>query len=71
MHRNWLKALAAVLLGNFVYFFLLMPHLPPVGRHYPNRFDWGLVIDFWVCLAMYGVIDLGVRKLKPRAGTLR
>lgn len=69
--RNWLKALLAVVLGNVVYFLLLMPRLPPAGRHYPNRLDWGLVVDFWVCIAMYGLIDRLYTKLRSRAGRLR
>lgn len=52
--------MAAVLLGNAVYF-LLMPHLPPGARHAPNRLDLGLVVDFWICLVVYGIIDLGLR----------
>jgi hypothetical protein len=66
--RNWLKALLAVLLGNLVYFRLLMPHLPLAGRHRPNRLDWGLAVDFWVCLCVYGLIDLFARKLRPPRG---
>ncbi|HEY3929519.1 MAG TPA: hypothetical protein VGL89_14185 [Candidatus Koribacter sp.] len=64
MLRRWLKALAAVLLGNLVYF-LLMPHLPPAARHHPERLDWGLLVDFWFCVAFFGLIDLAARKLKP------
>jgi hypothetical protein len=62
--RNWWKALSAVVVGNLVYFLLLMPHLPVAGRHRPNQLDWGLVVDFWVCVAMYGLVDLVVRKLR-------
>ena len=65
--RNWLNALVAVLLGNVVYFLLLAPHLPSVGRHRPNHLDWGLVVDFWTCLAMYGLVDLIARKVLGRA----
>lgn len=47
------RSLAAVLLGNLIYFALLMPVLPPVARHGYNRLDLGLVIDFIICSALY------------------
>ena len=58
--RNFWKSLAAVVLGNAVYF-LLLPHLPPAARHAPNRLDVGLAVDFWICLVLYGIIDLALR----------
>ncbi len=66
MSRKWLKTLVAVVLGNALYFFGLVPYLPPAGRHHPNRLDWGLLVDFWVCLAMYGLVDLSSRKLQGK-----
>lgn len=71
MLRNWLKALFAVLLGNLIYLLVLMPHLPAAGRHRPNHLDWGLVVDFWVCLALYGVIDWIIRKFRAPARPVR
>ena len=56
-----LKQFAAVLLGSLLYFFVLMPHLPPAARHKPYRLDWGLLVDAWICLAIYGLIDLALR----------
>jgi energy-converting hydrogenase Eha subunit A len=64
--RSWLKALVAVLLGNLTYFLILMPYLPAAGRHRPNRLDWGLAVDFWVCVAVYGLVDLISRKVLGR-----
>jgi len=52
---NFVHALIAVLAGNAVYF-LLMPHLPPGAKHVPFRMDLGLVVDFWFCLVVFGVI---------------
>ena len=52
---NFLQALLAIILGNVVYFALL-PTLPLVARHRPFRVDLGMVIDFWMCLAIYGLI---------------
>ena len=40
-----------------------MPYLPAAGQHRPNHLDWGLAVDFWVCVAIYGLIDLISRKL--------
>ena len=58
MLRRFLKQLIAVVGGNLLYLFLLMPHLPPAGQHRPDRLDLGLIVDFWVCVAMYGVVEL-------------
>ncbi|HXJ90903.1 MAG TPA: hypothetical protein VMS18_29110 [Candidatus Binatia bacterium] len=52
---NLLQALAAVVLGNVVYF-LLVPSLPPVARHRTFRPDLGMLVDFWFCLVAYGLI---------------
>lgn len=60
-----------MLVGNAVYFLLLMPHLPPVGRHRPNRLDWGLLVDFWVCLAIFGLVDLFTRKFGGKSKIVR
>ncbi len=75
---NWtmiprlLKQFVAVLLGNLLYFFVLMPHLPPAARHTPYQLDWGLVVDLWVCLVVYGLIELAVRFWRSRySGTHR
>ena len=59
LSRNFVISLAAVVLGNAIYF-LLMPYLPPAARHRSHTLwpDLGLLIDFWICLVMYGVIAL-------------
>jgi hypothetical protein len=56
--RNLLEAVIAVIAGNAVYFLLLWPHLPEHARHQVYRLDIGLLIDFWVCAACFGVIKL-------------
>ncbi len=53
--RQFLHSLAAVVLGNAIYFSLYR-YLPPAGRHVPYRIDWGLAIDFWFCLVVYGLL---------------
>jgi hypothetical protein len=52
---NFLQALLAIILGNVVYF-ALIPSLPPVARHRPLHLDLGMVLDFWLCLVVYGLI---------------
>jgi ABC-type uncharacterized transport system permease subunit len=60
--RKLLKQTIAIIIGNLLYFFVLMPHLPPAGRHRPDRLDLGLVVDFWVCVVLYGLVELLDRK---------
>ncbi len=62
------RSLAAVLLGNVIYFVLLTPVLPPVARHGYNRIDLGLVIDFIICSALYILFGklLPEKKRPPR-----
>jgi hypothetical protein len=62
--RRLLKQTLAIVGGNLLYFFALMPHVPEAGRHLPDRLDLGLVVDFWVCVAVYGVIEMVDRKRK-------
>lgn len=68
MRTRLLKQLAAVVLGSLLYFFVLMPHLPRAARHQPYRLDWGLLIDAWICLVIYGLIELALRLRRNRAG---
>jgi hypothetical protein len=42
----------AVLVGNAIYF-LLVPHLPRVARHALFKEDWGLVVDFAICIVIF------------------
>ncbi len=65
--RNLLQSFIAVVVGNAVYFLLLMPALPPAGRHGIDRIDLGLLIDFWVCVVVYGLISLVTHRRKARA----
>ena len=52
---NFLQALLAIILGNVVYFALIRS-LPPVARHRPLHVDLGIILDFWFCLVVYGII---------------
>jgi ABC-type uncharacterized transport system permease subunit len=66
---KFLKSLVAVVLGNAIYFLVIMPLLPAAGRHGVARIDLGLVIDFWVCLVVFGLIELVRRRKRAGAGT--
>ena len=66
--RNFVKSLVAVLAGNAIYF-LLMPHLPVRAQHRYDRLDFGLVIDFWICVVIYGVISTVQFLLRRRRAT--
>ncbi len=54
---NFLHALAAVLVGNALYF-VLMSHLPAYAQHVPFRTDRGLAVDAAFCLAALAAIKL-------------
>jgi hypothetical protein len=58
--RRWVEYLLSILLGNAIYYFSLSPHLPPVLRHPGTTLDWGVLTDFVVCAAVYGLIRLGM-----------
>ena len=66
MAARLLKSLLAILIGNLVYFVAILPHVPAAGRHQAFRLDLGLVIDFWTCVACWGVIEIASRKLRRR-----
>jgi len=66
--NNFVQALAAVLAGNAIYF-LLLPFLPASARHRPFHIDLGLVVDFWFCLVVFGIIKaFSGRKRHPKVG---
>jgi hypothetical protein len=62
VRTNLAKSFVAVVSGNALYFLILMPLLPPVARHKPYQIDLGLIVDFWVCLACYGIVELISRR---------
>lgn len=59
-----LKQFAAVVIGSLLYFFVLMPHLPAAARHESFRIDWGVLVCAWICLILYGLIELIFRRQK-------
>jgi hypothetical protein len=54
---NFWRSLVAVLTGNAIYF-AIQRYLPPRAQHHLYRVDWGLAVDFWLCLACYGLLRL-------------
>jgi hypothetical protein len=58
---NFIHALVAVLAGNAVYF-LLLKYLPVQVRHVPFKIDLGLILDFWLCLVVFGTIKTVARR---------
>jgi hypothetical protein len=65
---NFLEALAAVVGGNAIYL-LLEKYLPVGARHSPFTIDWGMVVDFWFCLVVFGIIKtFRGRKRESRTG---
>jgi hypothetical protein len=56
--RRWLEYLVAILLGNAIYYFSLVPHLPQKLHHQGFQVDWGTMVDFVVCVVVYGLIRL-------------
>jgi hypothetical protein len=59
--RRWLEYFAAIILGNAIYYFSLLPHVPAPLRHQEFHIDWGVAVDFVVCVAAYGLIRFASR----------
>jgi hypothetical protein len=55
--KNFWQSLIAVAAGNALYF-IFMNDLPRRARHTPDHLDLGLVVDFWICLVFYGLLEL-------------
>ncbi len=47
--------------GNAIYYFSLVPYLPDSLRHQGFAIDGGVLVDFVVCVLVYGLIRLGAR----------
>jgi hypothetical protein len=52
-----IRWLVIILLGNGLYF-ALWPYLPPAARHQGFRVDAGTLVDFWLCLIVFGIFEL-------------
>ncbi len=54
---NFRRSLLAVLAGNLLYY-LSYRYLPPIAQHRLYQIDWGLAVDFWMCVVCYGIVRL-------------
>jgi hypothetical protein len=59
--RRWLEYLAAIVIGNAIYYLSFVPHLPEALRHQGFQMDFGVVVDFLVCVGVYGLVRVGSR----------
>ncbi|HEV2289086.1 MAG TPA: hypothetical protein VGR81_09050 [Candidatus Acidoferrales bacterium] len=59
--RRWLEYLAAIVIGNAIYFLSLFAYLPMDLRHQTYKIDLGTGLDFIICVVVYGLIRLGER----------
>jgi len=65
--RRWVEYLISVLVGNAIYFAVLLPGLPRSLQHQPFAVDVGLLIAFLCCVLVYAAIRLGSRHGKRMA----
>jgi len=56
--RRWLEYLVAILLGNAIYYYSLVPHLPEILTHQGFHIDLGMCLDFIICAGVYGLIRI-------------
>ncbi len=63
-----LRALAAVVAGNVLYFVVVARWLPEAARHRPFAFDFGLALDFALCAALYFALGRLSGRGKPGGG---
>jgi hypothetical protein len=54
---NFWRSLIAVLAGNLIYYGVER-YLPLRAQHQIYRIDLGLAVDFWFCLACYGIVRM-------------
>jgi hypothetical protein len=55
--RRWLEYIAAILIGNAIFYFSLNPHLPEPFHHHGMKTDLGSAVDLGICAAVYGVVS--------------
>ena len=65
--RRWVEYLISVLVGNAIYFAVLLPGLPRSLQHQPFALDLGLLLAFVCCVLVYAAIRLGSRHGKRMA----
>ncbi|HKD16380.1 MAG TPA: hypothetical protein VKG23_00835 [Thermoanaerobaculia bacterium] len=63
--RRWIEYLIAILVGNAIYFAVILPAMPGLS-HEPFRLDLGLLVNFAICVLVYVAIRLGSRHARAR-----
>jgi len=56
LKANFIRSAIAVVAGNAIYL-AVERYLPPRAQHH-MQIDWGLAVDFWICLVCYGLVRL-------------
>jgi len=56
-NRSFWQSLIAVVVGNAIYYGMYR-YLPARGQHQLYRIDWGLAVDFWICVICYFLVRL-------------
>ena len=58
MRKNhYIKCAIAVVAGNAIYF-AVERFLPVAAQHQLYQIDWGLAVDFSICLVCYSLVRL-------------
>lgn len=55
--KRWTKYLIAIVAGNVIYF-SVESYLPSAAQHHPYHADLGMFVDLWICVVVYGLIEL-------------
>ena len=69
--RRWIEYLIAISLGNAIYYLSFLPHMPEPLRHREYHIDLGMLLDFLICLGVYGLIRLGIWVTQSRSDSER
>lgn len=62
---RWIKYLIAIVAGNILYFHF-ESYLPPAAQHRAYRPDLGTFVDLWICVAIFGLIELVIFLVRRR-----
>lgn len=57
LKRSFWQSLIAVLAGNAIYL-SVERYLPLRAQHQLYQVDWGLAVDFWICVGCYGLLRM-------------
>lgn len=63
---RFLQPFIAVVVGNAIYFLAIDSRLPPNLRHKLYKLDMGVAIDFWVCVCVWGILEMILRRRRKK-----